>query len=301
MVTELSSELTDEIIYAMENQGSAFVFDAVDGKVLPETEAVPRDENRYFRLPVWNSASGFRLMEHFVASLKNPPVCGELRGILKSGQGVFRKFKNVLKEHPDVERLWFAFKEHEMNQVILSWFDDLRELWGLERLELEPEENEDELLHDDFLFRVADASDEQAEKTCEEELLKEFKDFYGADLGHALSEQYQKVNDSSLEGFRTVVLCETVSGDPVGFAAGSKTGRDSSVIMISSLFVIPHFRGLGLGKELLEFLLKQFENSNVKKIAVSCSIIPDFFKVVLEREGFSQLGSVFLLRVPFEH
>ena len=26
-----------------------------------------------------------------------------------------------------------------------------------------------------------------------------------------------------------------------------------------------------------------------------------FFKVVLEREGFSQLGSVFLLRVPFEH
>ena len=301
MITELTSELIDEIIYAMENQDSVFVFDSVCGKILPEAEAVPRDENRYYKLPVWNSASGFRLMEHFVASLKNPPVCEELRGILKSGQGVFRKFKNVLKEHPDVERLWFSFKEHEMNQVILSWFDDLRELWGLERLELELEENEDELLHDDFLFRVADASGEQAEIACEEELLKEFDDFYGADLGKALSEQYKKIKEVSFEGLRTVVFCETVSGDPVGFAAGFKTGSASSVMMISSLFVIPHFRGLGLGKELLEFLMTQFDGSGISLFAVSCSIVPDFFKAVLEREGFSQLGSVFLLRVPSAH
>jgi len=300
MITELTSELTGEIIYAMENQGDAFVFDSIDGVILPEAEALPYDEKRYYKLPVWNSASGFRMMEHFVASLKNPPVCEELRGILKSGQGVFRKFKNVLKEHPDVERLWFSFKEHEMKQVILSWFDDLRELWGLERLELEPEENEEELLHDDFLFRIADAAGEQAEITCKEELLKEFNDFYGTDLGGVLAEQWQKVNDYS-KGFRTVAFCETVSGDSVGFAAGFKTGADSSVAVISALFVIPHFRGLGLGKELLEFLLEQLKDGTVKSIAVSCSIIPDFFKKILEREGFSQLGSVFLLRVPVEH
>ncbi|MBO7135237.1 MAG: GNAT family N-acetyltransferase [Spirochaetaceae bacterium] len=300
MITELTSELTDEIIYAMENQSGAFVFDSIDGVILPESEVVSSDENRYYKLRVWNSASGFRMMEHFVASLKNPPVCEELRSILKSGNGVFRKFKNVLKVHPDVERLWFSFKEHEMKQVILSWFDDLRELWGLERLELEPEENEEELLHDDFLFRLAAASGEQAEKTCEEELLKEFEDFYGTDLGDVLSEQWKKVNDSS-KGFRTVVFCETVSGEPVGFAAGFKTSADSSVIMISVLFVIPRFRGLGLGKELLEFLLEQFRDGTVKSVAVSCSIIPDFFKKILEREGFSQLGSVFLLRVPLEH
>ena len=300
MITELTSELTGEIIYAMENQGGAFVFDSIDGVILPESEAVPYDEKRYYKLPVWNSASGFRMMEHFVASLKNPPVCEELRGILKSGQGVFRKFKNVLKEHPDVERLWFSFKEHEMKQVILSWFDDLRELWGLERLELEPEENDEELLHDDFLFRLADSSGEQAEITCKGELLKEFDDFYGKDLGEVLAEQWEKVNDSS-NGFRTVAFCETVSGDSVGFAAGFKTGADSSVAMISALFVIPHFRGLGLGKELLEFLLEQLKDGTVKAIAVSCSIIPDFFKTILEREGFSQLGSVFLLRVPVEH
>lgn len=301
MITELTSELTDEIIYAMENQSGLFVFDALDGIILPESEVLSFDENRYYRLPVWNSASGFRMMEHFVASLKNPPVCEELRGILKSGHGVFRKFKNVLKAHPDVERLWFSFKEHEMNQKISSWFDDLRELWGLERLELEPEENEGELLHDDFLFRVAAAAEEHAETACKEELLKEFSDFYGTDLGNVLSEQWKKVNDFSLNGLRTVVFCETVSGDPVGFAAGYKTDSDSSVIMISVLFVIPHFRGLGLGKELLEFLLRQFENSSVKTAAVSCSTIPDFFKVLLEREGFSRQGSVFLLRVPFEH
>lgn len=294
MITELTSELTDEIIYAMENQSGVFFFDALDGVILTESEVISFDENRYYRLPVWNSASGFRMMEHFVATLRNPPVCEELRAILKSGHGVFRKFKNVLKAHPDVERLWFSFKEHEMNQKISSWFDDLRELWGLERLELEPEENEGELLHDDFLFRVAAAAEEHAETACKEELLKEFSDFYGTDLGSVLSEQWKKVNDSSLNGFRTLVFCETVSGDPVGFAVGYKTDSDSSVIMISTLFVIPRFRGLGLGKELLDFLLRQCENSAIKAIAVSCSTIPDFFKVHLEREGFSRQGSVFL-------
>ena len=69
MITELTSELTDEIIYAMENQSGAFVFDSIDGVILPESEVVSSEGNRYYKLPVWNSASGFRMMEHFVASL----------------------------------------------------------------------------------------------------------------------------------------------------------------------------------------------------------------------------------------
>lgn len=296
---ELTSEVKDEIIYAMENQGKIFVFDAVEGIVLPESEVCSPDDQRFYKLPVWDSACGFRLMEHFVASLRNPPVREELRGILKSGHGVFRNFKDVLKANPNVEQLWFSFKEHEMNQVILNWYDELRELWGLEHLELEPEEN-DELVHDDFLFRSVSAGKEHSELICKEELFKEFNDFYETDLGNVLLNQWKKINDSSVYDLQTVV-CETVSGEPAGFAAAFKDKTDATVAMISALYIVPRFRGLGLSKELLEFLLAQLKDGTTEKVAVSRSLLPDFFNNVLERAGFSQFGSVFLLKVPLMH
>ena len=43
MITELTSELIDEIIYAMENQSGAFVFDSIDGVILPESEVISSD------------------------------------------------------------------------------------------------------------------------------------------------------------------------------------------------------------------------------------------------------------------
>lgn len=294
MKFELTSELTDEIIYAMENQSSSFVFDVVDCVILPESDVDSSDEQRFFKLPEWNSSSGFRLMERFVVSLKNPPMREELRNILKSGQGVFRNFKDVLKANPDIEGLWFSFKEHEMKQVILSWFNDIRELWGLERLGAEPEESS-ELVHDDFLFRLK-SNDERLESIYEKELCKEFEDFYGADLGKILSNQWKNTSDLLKNEFCTVVICETISGDPAGFLHAYKGSADSTVLVISSLFIIPQFRGLGLGKELLEFLLSKLKNSKINTVAVSCVSVPDFFKDFLERVGFSKVGSVFLLR-----
>ena len=43
MKFELTSELTDEIIYAMENQSSSFVFDVVDCVILPESDVDSSD------------------------------------------------------------------------------------------------------------------------------------------------------------------------------------------------------------------------------------------------------------------
>ena len=76
MEFSLSKEVIHEIIFAMENQTSEFLFDSQDlnccsiDKIQDlETSEV---KSRFYKIPQWNSASGFRVMEQFVSSLHNP-------------------------------------------------------------------------------------------------------------------------------------------------------------------------------------------------------------------------------------
>ena len=158
MKFELTSELINEIVFSMEDQNEFYLLDSTVPVLLKKEEVQNFDSDRYYTLPVWDSISGFKLMEQFVTVLKNAFIADKLRSTLLAGKGVFRNFKNVLKSYPEVEKQWFSFKEQKMKQVILSWYNDLRDFWGLEQLELEPEDNV-ELVQDDFTFRLFRSSD----------------------------------------------------------------------------------------------------------------------------------------------
>ncbi|MCL2721922.1 MAG: GNAT family N-acetyltransferase [Treponema sp.] len=158
MKFELDNILTDEIVFFMENQDGNFLFDLQELHVVDihknnyinETDF--SDEQRFVTLPSWDSNDGFRLMEKFTSNLKNPVIRQELSDALDRNKGVFRAFRDILRQYPETEKYWFSFKEQEMKSEVVNWYNALREEWGLEPIGFEPEDNSS-LVLEDFIFK----------------------------------------------------------------------------------------------------------------------------------------------------
>ena len=160
MTFPLTRELIDQIMFGMENQDTDFLLDLYDQKVVRIDELPDEgqdDEARYIPLPEWRSVDGYNLMEKFVASLHNPIYREILRSILASGKGVFRQFKDALKERQEIERLWYRFKEREMRAHVVEWYNVLRESWGLARIGDPEDEGTEVLVLSDFALELLNA------------------------------------------------------------------------------------------------------------------------------------------------
>jgi GNAT superfamily N-acetyltransferase len=151
----LTNEAVGNIIFWMEDQNGSFVINVQTGDVLNAGDAkgdqVP--EGDYVDLPEWGPANGFGLMENFTASLKNPPAQKRLAAALNRGRGVFRAFKDAVAESPEVERMWFAYKEGVLEKTVRTWYAGLCEERGIQKIGEEPEET-DELIKEDFQFTL---------------------------------------------------------------------------------------------------------------------------------------------------
>ena len=158
---ELDNLLIDEILFYMENQDGDFLLDTQKGQIVDlnnddNEEPDYDDDDRFISLPEWGSQDGFRLMEHFAAGLKSPIARHELSLALNNNKGVFRAFKNVIVQYPEIEKMWFKYKEKEMKNEVISWYNSLRETWGLEPVGSEPEDTSS-LVLEDFVIREGEA------------------------------------------------------------------------------------------------------------------------------------------------
>ena len=163
MQFELNDALVDDILFYMENQDGVFLLDTRDGIVVSADDFNDDDEQgdfsdseRFISLPDWSANDGFRLMEHFAASLKNPVIREELSAALNRGKGVFRSFKNVLEQYPETEKQWYNYKEREMRREVIDWYNSYREEWGLSLVGNEPEDNTS-LVLEDFIIKECGA------------------------------------------------------------------------------------------------------------------------------------------------
>jgi len=293
MQFELTEALIDQILFAMEDQKTEHLLDAANGVVVdlpagdssdPGMEIDPEEENhdgspRFLSLPGWLPADGFRLMERFSASLHNPIVREELVSALDRGRGVFRAFKDVLSARPEVERLWFSFKEREMRREILEWYNALREEWGLERLGEEPEETED-LVLEDFRFRPGTSGDAAAAA----ELLALCRDQFSCrDAPVALSGPALRsvVAETSRDDFAGFVLAELSDG----------------IARIPWLDVHPHYRGLGVGEKLLDRVLSLLAEDRMDDVLIDLPEGSAAFSRVLYRHGFAVYETRFALNL----
>ncbi len=290
----MTDALVDELVFAMEDQEHDFVLDVVRGIVVDRdseedfssgdedhAEATDDDE-RFVEVPAWQSADGFRLMERFAASLRNPIVREELTLALDRGRGVFRAFKNTLTSRPEVEKLWFAFKTKEMRREVLIWYNALREEWGLERLGEEPEETEDLVLED---FRFRPAIEDDGEKARELHIQSSSNNKpYGPVLGPLTGSQSH------------AIVAETAREDFAGFILATE---NDGCVVVEALDVQPDYRGLGVGEALLDRLLKRLDSGSARTLSFNLPIAADAFSRVLMREGFQVAETRYLLDLAY--
>ena len=130
----LTAQMVDKIAFAMEDQKEKFAVDVDTGELVAVSSLPALSEEKHVRLPRWGSAEGFHLMESFVTSLDNPAYREQLSRCLTMGKGVFRAFKDALKQNKEIEKLWFTYKERRLRGVIVSWYNANREARGLARL-----------------------------------------------------------------------------------------------------------------------------------------------------------------------
>ena len=115
----LTPQMIDKIAFAMEDQKEKLTVDMDTGELVPlVARSAEHAEEKYVRLPHWGSAEGFHLMESFITSLANPAYREQLSRALTMGRGVFRAFKDALKQNKEIEKLWFTYKEERLRAVI---------------------------------------------------------------------------------------------------------------------------------------------------------------------------------------
>lgn len=258
MKFELSPELVDQIIFAMEDQENEYYIDVVEGSLVTAEELTEEDweeeEDRYISLPEWSSVDGFNLMERFTASLRNPLYRERLRQILSSGRGVFRQFKNALKERPDLEKLWFHFKNREMRKEVYRWYNALRESWGLKEVEIDWNEPED-LVLSDFQLSRWDSPDDALLLDLDQ------KGFLEMVASLSLSpEEKEGLYRSKRFGLSPshpdsiVFQARSPSNELVAFlwAMKNKFRTDIEAYHILQLYCKPEYRGIGLARTLVE-------------------------------------------------
>ncbi len=255
----LSDELIAEISFAMEDQNTNYVLDLQTGVLVALEQLTPaqkQQSKRYVPLPRWTSAQGYRTMEQFVASLKNEHYKTLLTKALQAGSGVFRLFKDTVKTSAAIEQLWHTFKEKELKEAVLKWYNTESDSFYYSSLAEEIEDPIRSMLAEDFTI-VVEAGPYKEEMRA---LAKQFafedehQNYY---VGSRLKEL---IRESDQDRYIVAI-------DSANELAGWLTYHlISETIHIRFAYVQEEYRGLGLFHYLLDFL-------NQKAVTISASSV----------------------------
>ena len=285
---ELSPEMYDQIIFAMEDQGSRSFVHRSTGQVVTEERLAPGEE--YVPAPRWKPADGFHLMEGFVTTVPNRYYREQLRDALSAGRGVFRNFKNALKQSHDLECSWYRFKEREMRRMVAEWYNQEREAAGLERLGPEPEETED-LTISDFVVDTALPHQLAGASYVDHEALLELGQVPASELATCVKQRLCTLDAPGSH----VVVARTPEDEVVGLAwarecepaPAREPGAPSGEWELVQLAVLSSFRGIGLAGRLLAALGQVALDHDVAALRVELDAATMGARELLQRAGYS--------------
>lgn len=284
---ELNDTIIDAIVFAMEDQEGSRLIDAESGSVVMATEAGP--DAAYTKPPQWSSREGYRLMENFVRTVRNPGVRHELSTALNRGRGVFKAFKEALAVSPEVEKAFHDYKFRAMKAVIRTWYDDLREVRGLERLGPEPDELED-LIQDDFGIELGGPEEGRAFLS---DLAALARDEAGEVLPGILAEREAEIVGAFLSGtdWRGAWIEDGENGAIAAAAARLEGSVARSFGRVFFVYVMPEFRRAGMGTSLVKALEKSFRREGMELFVLDSGYLPREFGESLEGWGLKAFGT----------
>lgn len=253
MPLPLTAALLDQILFAMEDQDNFSVLNLTTRQVEVCADENSCGDHAVLPLPSWSSTDGFRMMREFSESLHNPAVQAELRAVLDSGQGVFRRFKLVLKPRDLLYRQWLRFKRKFMEEQVRQWLEDWPEVVYEDPAEPAFGTEDAGLLATDFAFREGTALEAARVEDWDNEACHEAaRSVFGEDAGPDFAEFFRRGRRfASGDGFW---VAENPQGEWAGLIWGRCWGMSNrdEVIEVLLWFVDPEYRGLGLGSKLLE-------------------------------------------------
>jgi GNAT superfamily N-acetyltransferase len=204
-------------------------------------------------------------MERFVLKLRNPIFAEMLREALSSGQGVFRRFKDILRKNREIEHLWFAFKDREMRQVVEQWYETERELAGLQRLAAGSEPPL-ELVASEIAILRGEARHVEPALKLDQKIQGELQ--AGTEPrppAGGFPGPSDRVDLPALLDPRSLFLAaELAGGEFAGFAWAYE--ESPSTLRLAQLAVRKHFRGIGLGTQLLRRLILEARDCGYQRV-----------------------------------
>jgi hypothetical protein len=109
--------VTEDIRAAADDEDDAEGFDP---QLLEAVRAIDGGSERYLPIPDQDSREGYRDMEEFIATVRDPRLA-ELLEVAIAGRGAFRRFKDVLAGSPAERECWFAWRDSRQRERILDW------------------------------------------------------------------------------------------------------------------------------------------------------------------------------------
>jgi hypothetical protein len=77
---------------------------------------------RYISVDPGEPHGDYRDMERFITTVEDPRLREQLWDAIQR-RGAFRRFKDLLACHPEVEKRWFAFKSDRIHRRMLDWLE----------------------------------------------------------------------------------------------------------------------------------------------------------------------------------
>ena len=288
MIFELTDSLAQSILYAMENQEQQFVLDASSLLLVAANNATAVDEEIVYSLPHWDSSDGYKMLEAFVFSLGTSQAKTALKNVLAAGRGVFRNFKQIVKQYPEIDRRWHIFKDRQLRGRLMEWYNALRESWGLEALSQDFDEYSD-LTEQDFTFS---AYEPNKDKACVAKLSRaiaeELKQRLQGALGQAAAELWQTRYTTVLSEQKIGFVCRSLTDEFAGCILGFCPSSAKETLVITDFFVAQNYRGLGIARELLSLYLLSLKERGIHWCIIAETTLPQILDSLVSRMGFER-------------
>ncbi len=289
----LTEEMIDQIIFYMEDQSGEYLINIKTGVIVPADSGENED---MAPLPQWRSSDGYLMMEKFVSSLHNPVYKEELRDVLSMGKGVFRNFKKIVKSYEPLKRRWYNFKDRYLKDLVVGWYNANNEASYFVRMGTDSLETDD-IVMSDFSFSSDCVIGKEITFGIEERLFAEiFPDdpvmgrYYYAGIKEILSDPSKEI----------LSVCAGAGDD--GFA-GIIWGvvwscEEGSLLAIKEFYVKPEFRGLGLGKVMLEMLSDRASEAGLSRIHFEVPGSFPYIESMLEKQDYQPVSRSFGKKLP---
>ncbi len=78
--------------------------------------------DRYVHVPFEGSREGYRDIQRFITTVDNEHL-RQLLEVASDGKGAFRRFKDVLSDHPQERQRWFEFSQERKLRRAREWLE----------------------------------------------------------------------------------------------------------------------------------------------------------------------------------